>query len=108
MAVSAPGFSQRTPQPVPNEADQTAATEIEHRLSADRTVNAQNVKITVVDGVATLRGKVPEEKAKRRAEEIAADVPGVERVANEIFVGMGGLGDGGGPGPIPDEVPGAE
>jgi hypothetical protein len=101
-------FPDRTPVPVPGEADQTAATEIEKRLSADELVNAQNVKIVVVDGVATLRGRVPDEEAKRRAEEIAGDVPGVKRVVNEISVGVGGLGDGGGPGPIPDKVPGRE
>jgi hypothetical protein len=101
-----PAFGQT--RGVPDEDDQTAATEIEHRLSADRTVNAQNVTIYVKDGVATLSGRVPAEDAKRRAEEIASSVHGVTRVRNEISAAAGGLEGDGEPGPIPERAPGVE
>lgn len=72
---------------VPSDADGAAATEIEHRLSADKNVNAQMIEIDVRGGVATLKGRVPDEAAKARAEKLAADVPNVKSVRNDITVG---------------------
>ena len=37
-------------------------------------------------GVVTLRGDVPTEEARTRAESIAQDVPGVQEVQNHLFV----------------------
>lgn len=87
LLVSAAGAQQRTP--IPTEADGVVATEIEKRLSADRTVNAQTVKIDVRGGVVTLTGRVPTEAAKERAEKIAADVAGVTEVHNRISAATG-------------------
>ena len=73
---------------VPSDADGAAATEIEHRLSADKNVNAQMIEIDVRGGVATLKGRVPDQDARERAEKLAADVPNVKSVRNDITVGL--------------------
>lgn len=49
---------------------------------------ASNIDVQVAHGVATLTGNVPDENAKDKAEEVAKDVDGVERVENEITVAM--------------------
>ena len=85
VTFTAPVFAQ-TPA-VPSKADGTAATEIEHRLSADKNVNAQMIEIDVQGGVVTLKGHVPDQDAKDRAEKLAADVPNVKSVRNDITVG---------------------
>lgn len=93
-------------QRVTTDEDAAIATEIERRFTDDREVNAQNVRIETRDGVVTLTGRVPADEAKQRAETVAAAVPGVAEVRNEISVGGGGgLRGDGGPGPIPDEMP---
>jgi len=95
------------PKPPATPEDGAVATEIERRLSADQDVNAQNVTIYVRNGVVTLTGRVPAEDAKREAERIAGDVPGVGKVRNDLAVGFGR-----GRNPvrdtIPESVPGAE
>ena len=93
---------------VPTENDVGLATEIEHKLSADREVNAQAIKIDVRDGVATLTGRVNAPDVKRRAEEVTAAVPGITGVRNQITVSGAGLRGEGGAGPIPDSMPGAD
>ena len=57
--------------------------------------------------VVTLTGKVPDRQAQQRAQAVAAAVPGVATVRNDIDVGAGRLRAGSGPGPIPDKMPGA-
>jgi hypothetical protein len=95
------------PRPPATATDGAVATEIERRLSADPGVNAQNVTIYVRDGVATLTGRVPQADARRRAERIAGDVPGVGRVRNDIGVGFG-RGQNAATESIPERVPGVE
>ena len=92
--------------PVATQADGKVATEIERRLIVDREVNAQNVTIYVRGGVATLTGRVPGEDAKRRAEGLAAGVPGVTEVRNHITAGLGRSARP--PTAIPEQMPGAD
>ena len=91
-----------------SETDPVLATEIERRLSADPEVNAQTIEIDVRGGVVTLTGRVNAEDVKRRAETLATGVPGVLDVRNEISVSGGGVRGGDGPGPIPEQMPGAD
>jgi hypothetical protein len=98
-------LAQARPRATPE--DGAVATEIERRLSDDRDVNAQNVTIYVRNGVVTLTGRVPEEGAKREAERIAGDVPGVGTVRNDIAVGFGRAPNAARDA-IPEHVPGAE
>ncbi len=90
-------------------ADGMIATEIERQFDHDPNVNASAVKIEVRNGIVTLNGRVVDDDAKTRAAHVAAKVDGVTDVRNEITVGSGsGLGRDGGPGPIPDEMPGSK
>ena len=99
--------SQAQSPTVPITGDTAVATEIEHRLSADREVNVQTIKIDVRGGIATLSGSVPAEDAKNRAGKLAATVPGVVDVHNEISVGDAGARGEHGQGSIPEQMPGA-
>jgi hyperosmotically inducible protein len=91
----------------PTTSDSAMSTEIEHRLSADAQVNVQTIKIDVRGGVVTLSGSVPAEDAKNRAGKLAAAVPGVVDVRNEISVGKAGARGEHGQGPIPEKMQGA-
>ena len=87
VAVAAAAVVSAQTPAVPSDADGAAATEIEHRLSADKNVNAQMINIDVQGGVVTLKGRVPDQAAKERAEKLAAGVPNVKSVRNDITVG---------------------
>jgi hypothetical protein len=93
---------------VPTAEDTRSATEIEHRLSNDREVNAQNVDIDVRGGVVTLTGRVPSVDAKERAEKLTASVPGINQVRNELAVSGGRLPAPVGERTIPEQMPGRE
>ena len=97
----------QTPAPR-SDTDPALATEIERRLSADPEVNAQTIKIDVRGGVATLTGRVNADDVKQRAATLAAGVPGVVDVRNEILVSGGGVRGDHGPGPIPEQMPGVD
>ncbi len=102
FALACAGASPAESPPAPTKNDTADATEIEHRLSADKTVNAQTITIDVRGGRVTLSGRAPDEDAKSRAGKLAAAVPGVVDVQNEIAVGAPG-----GPPAIPEQMPGA-
>lgn len=53
-------------------------------LVRDKQVPAIDIDVRTFNGVVTLVGSVPDLEAARRAEEIAASVPGVERVVNRL------------------------
>src|SRR6266850_455514 len=91
LVATSTNAQQRPPQ---SEADGAVATEIEHRLTRDRQVDAQTIDIDVRGGVVTLSGRVAAEDAKQRAEALAAAVPGVSKVHNEIAVSAGVRGGG--------------
>ena len=55
-------------------------------------------------GIVTLSGNVPAEDAKSRAGKLAATVPGVVDVHNEISVGKAGVRGENGQGPIPEKM----
>jgi hypothetical protein len=97
------------PRSVPTEADGVIATEIERRFTRDPDVNASAIRIEVRDGNVTLYGRVADTDAQERAKKVAAAVDGVADVQNRLSVGSGaGLGQRGGPGPIPEQMPGAD
>lgn len=104
-----PGMARAQQNAPPTQADGAVATEIEHRLSDDRTVNAQNVIIEVRNGVVTLRGRVPSEHAKQQAGVLATSVHGVAEVRNQISAGSSpGISHDREPAAIPEKMPGAD
>lgn len=69
--------------------DMATASLVERRIQNEMPgPAAANIDVQVEHGVATLTGNVPDENAKDKAEEVAEDVDGVERVQNEITVAM--------------------
>lgn len=91
--------------PMQAKSDTAVATEIEHRLSTDRDVNAQTIKIDVRGGIVTLSGRAHDEDAKSKAGKLAAGVPGVVDVHNEIAVSDHGAPSDP-PGTLPEKMPG--
>ncbi len=62
----------------------TSATKL--RLLADRKTPGMDINVDTTNGVVTLFGTVPNETAKKQAEEEAEKVSGVKKVVNEIKV----------------------
>jgi hyperosmotically inducible periplasmic protein len=57
------------------------------RLHWDKALSDAAISVDVADGsIATLRGTVANEAAKAKAEHLAADTVGVERVVNELKI----------------------
>lgn len=58
-------------------------------LELDRNLRLFAIDIDVDDGIVTLRGSLPDEALRGRAEQVAAAVPEVRQVQNEISVDAG-------------------
>ena len=56
------------------------------KLATDPVVKGGALEVEVRDGVVTLRGKVREEKQKKKAQRLAEKVKGVAKVINELVV----------------------
>jgi hypothetical protein len=78
------------------ESDRYAAEPNDDTITADVTRMlenegvAGNIEVSANDGVVTLSGTVPNEQAKKRAEDIADDIYGVEVVQNQLRTTMAG------------------
>ncbi len=70
--------------PAQAQADEVAAQQIYAALNADPTYYFRHVDVRVDGGVAELRGYIWGTEALYRAKEIAAGVPGVKRVVNDM------------------------
>lgn len=67
-------------------SDDRIYDEVRRKLAGDPVVKGGALEVEVTDGVVTLRGKVREEKQKRKAERLAKKVKGVSKVINELTV----------------------
>jgi osmotically-inducible protein OsmY len=67
-----------------NDASVTAA--VKERITQDRTANLTDINVDTRDGTVYLKGEVPTFEDKRRAERLAQDVSGVDRVINDLRV----------------------
>jgi osmotically-inducible protein OsmY len=67
--------------------DAAITAQVKTRLLADDQTRTININVDTEAGVVTLRGTVPTEAAKARAEEIAKAVDGVQVVANSLLIG---------------------
>jgi len=76
--------SSPTPSPRPYDSDIEAA--LKARLQNDKDLHSYSIEVDVSDGTATLRGELPSEELKIKAEQIAMRVKGVLGVVNEIDV----------------------
>jgi hypothetical protein len=66
--------------------DVTIAAEARQELLDEKVPGV--IEITIVGGIATLSGAVPDAKAKAQAEEVVEDVAGVDRVVNNLRTTM--------------------
>jgi osmotically-inducible protein OsmY len=70
--------------------DTTIQSDVRNELSWEPSVNAQNIGVTVKDGVVTLRGNVATYAEKSAAEDAAKRVSGVRAIAEELTVELYG------------------
>jgi osmotically-inducible protein OsmY len=77
-------FTSAPRSPEQMQADEVAAQRIYEALNADPTYYFRHVEVRVDDGVAELKGYIWSTEALYRAKEIAAAVPGVRRVVNDM------------------------
>jgi cytoskeletal protein RodZ len=76
--------------PKPNVPDDMAIqTNIDDKLSKDRTFSTLGITATVINGKVTLLGTVETPELKRQAESLVRNVKGVQRVDNQITVSGG-------------------
>lgn len=66
--------------------DKSLERAIEKRILQDQTVSAFGLRIESLHGVVTLRGAVPNARAKLAAHELAASTPGCRSVINELEI----------------------
>jgi osmotically-inducible protein OsmY len=68
------------------DADTRIVEELNGRLTADRELNASNVKVSSLEGVVTLDGSVATSAGAQRAANLALAVRGVRQVTNNLTV----------------------
>jgi hyperosmotically inducible protein len=66
--------------------DDTARDQVLVKLANDADVGGQSIEVDVKQGVATLKGKVRNDKQKVKAEKIAKKVKGITSVNNQLVV----------------------
>lgn len=70
-------------------SDERIREDVSDRLSDDPMLDATNIDVNVESGEVTLSGTVESRRDKRRAEDIADDVSGVNHVQNNLRVSSG-------------------
>ncbi len=66
--------------------DQSVVATTQMNLKTDPEIAASGLSVAAENGLLVLRGTVPSEEAKKRAEEIAKKSAGVDKVANHLEV----------------------
>lgn len=69
-----------------NTDDMAISTAVKGKLADDEMVKASNIDVDTDNGVVHLKGNLPSEAAKSRAEQLARQTDGVKAVVNEIVV----------------------
>ena len=77
-------------------SDDRVREDVSDRLSDDPSVDASNIEVSVSNGEVTLSGTVDRREDKRRAEDCAESVSGVNHVQNNLRVGSGSGSSGSG------------
>ena len=68
-------------------SDDAITDQVRMKLATDPDVKGSALDVSVKDGVVTMRGKVPTEKARSKAGKLAKKIHGVKSVSNELVVG---------------------
>lgn len=69
-------------------ADPALTDRVETLLRSDIGLAGSRLRVLVRDGVVTVRGKVPDEHAMRRALDLASGLRGVREVRNGMEIGV--------------------
>src|ERR1041385_3788001 len=64
--------------------DRSIQSDVKHQLAHDQLYKFNDVTVQTFNGVVQLSGFVNSDEQKRRAEDIARQVPGVQQVVNAI------------------------
>lgn len=67
-------------------SDERLTEDINERLTYDDDIDAGDISVAVADGEVTLSGTVHTRAEKRRAEDLADEVPGITHVQNNLRV----------------------
>jgi len=68
------------------DADARIVEDLNHRLTADRELDASNVRVACDEGLVTLDGSVTTSAGAQRAENLAITAKGVRQVINNLIV----------------------
>jgi len=66
--------------------DDTIRDQVMVRLADDPDIGGMPINVDVHEGIATLKGKVRNEKQKSKAEKVAKKVKGVTGVSNQLVI----------------------
>jgi len=66
--------------------DDTIRDQVMVKLANDQDVGGMPINVDVQQGIATLKGKVRNEKQKSKAEKLAKKVKGVTGVTNQLII----------------------
>jgi hypothetical protein len=66
--------------------DQSVVATVQMNLKTDPELAASGIMVQAENDLLVLRGSVPSEEAKKRAEEIARKTPRIEKIANHLEV----------------------
>jgi osmotically-inducible protein OsmY len=89
LAVAILGCSTQPKDPPPRSIkaiDSTVITTCKMNLKTDVELASSDITVSAENDLLVLRGTVPSEEAKARAEKIAKKTPRVEKVANHLEV----------------------
>src|SRR5579871_1990435 len=80
FVAAAPGADKQPPN------DNYIYDTVREKLASDSIVKGGAIDVDVKNGIVTLKGKVPDTKAKAKAESLARKVKGVKSVVNDIQI----------------------
>ncbi len=66
--------------------DRTKVAAVKSKFAQNKVLSGQNIKVEVKNTMCILSGTVPEEKYKKKAEELVLSVKGIEKVENKLKV----------------------
>src|ERR1700761_2972016 len=75
-----------TPAPTAARDDQQIGLDIQAKIGAESALQGQDIQVAVVNGVATLNGKVDNDASRALAAADSASIDGVKTVVNNLVV----------------------
>lgn len=69
-----------------HQIDQSVVATVQMNLKTDPELAASGIQVSAENDLLVLRGTVPSEDAKKRAESIAKKTPRIEKIANHLEV----------------------